>query len=71
MRPTLSGMAQDTPIEVAVKKVGSQRRLAEKIGVDRQLVSYWISKGRVPLWRIPAVAKASGLPQSFFHEDAA
>ena len=54
-------MAKPNPVDLAINEAGGQTALAKKIGVDRQLVQYWKTKGRIPQWRIAAVAKATGL----------
>lgn len=52
---------QDTPISIVVKKVGSQQRLGELLGVGQSVVSYWSRKhGRIPAERAIDLEAATG-----------
>lgn len=47
----------------------SQTELASKIGIQKQVVSYWVKGTRIPnLGNIVSVAKAFGVPVSKFIE---
>jgi DNA-binding transcriptional regulator YdaS (Cro superfamily) len=50
-----------TGIEQAVAVAGSQRNLAEMLGVTQQLVSYWIKQKCVPQRRIVEVEQMTGI----------
>lgn len=50
-----------TGIEQAVAVAGSQRNLAEMLGVTQQLVSYWIKQGYVPQRRVIEVEQVTGI----------
>jgi DNA-binding transcriptional regulator YdaS (Cro superfamily) len=47
-------------LEIAIKMAGNQSRLAEKLGVTRQTVSVWKSRG-VPLHGALAIEKRLGI----------
>ncbi len=53
------------PAELAVAAAGSQLKLARMIDrkLTRQAISDWVRKGRIPLKRVPAVSKATGIPK--------
>lgn len=44
----------------AVDIAGSQKALADQIGVQAQLIWAWIDRGNVPADYCPAIEKASG-----------
>lgn len=47
----------------------SQTELAAKIGIQKQVVSYWVKGNRIPnLGNIASIAKAFGVPVSRFIE---
>jgi len=65
-------------IEKAIAIVGSQKALAEKIGVSQQAVGKWVASGEVPLKRLAAIERATDnkvtrydLRPDFFGEAAA
>ena len=57
-------MTRRNPVDKAIAKAGTQKVLAEKIGVSRQTIGYWLKVGEFPVHQIKLVAKATGLPVS-------
>lgn len=60
-------------IDLALRSVGGPEfgrisRLAEKIGVSRQVVSHWIKTGEIPPTRIREVSKATGIPAHLLND---
>lgn len=53
------------PAQLAVQAAGSQLKLARMIdkNLTRQAISEWVRKGRIPLNRVSAVSKATGIPK--------
>ena len=54
-------MADLTGIEQAVSVAGSQRNLAEMLGVTQQLISSWCKRGYIPQRRVVEVEQATGI----------
>lgn len=54
------------PIHIAIQKVGGLTAMARKVGTSKQVVYYWMRKGRIPAWRIRDVARAARMPQEAF-----
>lgn len=52
---------QQTGIDRAIQKAGSQQALADQVKVKQQSVSRWQACGVVPAKRVKAVAKATGV----------
>lgn len=50
----------NTIIEKAIKIVGSQKELAEKVGVDQSAVSKWLRGGGIRSQYIPKIVQATG-----------
>ena len=46
----------------AIARIGSQKKLADRIHVTPQAVSRWVSRGEVPPRRGPDVSLVSGVP---------
>lgn len=54
------------PALLAVQAMGSQEKLARAIDkrLTRQAISVWVQKGRIPLTRVPAVSRVTGIPKA-------
>jgi len=52
---------KDSGIKQAADRVGSQTRLAELLGVSKQVVSYWVRRGYVPPKWARRVETATGV----------
>ena len=50
-----------TGIQEAVSVAGSQRNLADLLGVTQQVVSYWVKQGHVPSARVVEVEQVTGV----------
>jgi DNA-binding transcriptional regulator YdaS (Cro superfamily) len=53
----LSGIRQ------AVNWAGTQKELAQKLGVSKSTVQSWVTKGYVPTQHIKEVEKLTGIPE--------
>lgn len=51
-----------SPLDLAIRAVGTASSLAERLGISQQAVSKWCVKGEIPIQRLPDVARASGVP---------
>ena len=58
-----------TGIERAILRAGGASKLANTLGVSRQVVSHWRKTGRVPPAHITKVAEATKMPVSLFFKD--
>jgi DNA-binding transcriptional regulator YdaS (Cro superfamily) len=50
-----------TGIEQAVANVGTQTELATRLGVTQQVVSVWLRRGWVPLYRAAEIEHHTGI----------
>jgi DNA-binding transcriptional regulator YdaS (Cro superfamily) len=50
-----------TGIQEAVSVAGTQRNLADLLGVTQQVVSYWVRQGYVPSARVVEVEQVTGV----------
>lgn len=63
-------MESASALDRAIEAVGSQAKLAEKLGVSQQAVSYWVKKGgRVPAEFVLQVETATGVSRSELRPD--
>lgn len=63
-------MTTSEALAAAIKAVGSQGALAEKIGKSQQAISYWVSSGKgVPAEHVLAVEAASGVSRNNLRPD--
>lgn len=62
-------MSDENSLELAVRAVGSQTKLAEAIGRTQQAVSKWAKDGRIPAEYVVAVEKATGIPRQKLRPD--
>lgn len=46
----------------AIEAAGTQRNLAQTLGITDQAVSQWVKDGCVPLNRIKEVSRVTGVP---------
>lgn len=53
-----------TGIAAAVKKVGTQAKLATKLGVSQQAISQWVDQGWAPLRRASQIGELLNIPCS-------
>ncbi|MBR2679889.1 MAG: helix-turn-helix domain-containing protein [Exiguobacterium sp.] len=44
-------------VDLAIEKAGSKKALAQMLGVSRQAVESWKKTNRIPLKRVPEIAK--------------
>lgn len=53
------------PALLAVRAVGTQKKLASLVDrkLTRQAVADWVRKGRIPLKRVAAVSRVTGIPK--------
>lgn len=58
-----------TGIEKAVAAAGSNRKLAQAIGCDRQLVDYWIKTGRPSPAYCQQIKESTGVPLAELRPD--
>lgn len=58
-----------TPIDDAIKVAGGLTRLAEGVGVTTQAVWKWKRAGEVPLDRVIAIEKLTGIPREILRPD--
>ena len=54
-------------IEMAVKKMGGQGKLAKAINEDRQMVSYWVKAGYPSPLVCIKIHEATGVPYHKLH----
>jgi len=47
----------------------SQAELGRRLGITQGAVSQWMAKGGIPLDRVRAVERATGIPASQLHPD--
>jgi DNA-binding transcriptional regulator YdaS (Cro superfamily) len=52
-----------TGIEQAIESAGSQRKLAELLGVSQQVISGWLAQGYVPAGRVVETEQHTGVPR--------
>lgn len=50
-------------IALVIKKIGTQKALAEALGVSTMSVSKWVSTGRIPVDRVLTIEKLTGVPR--------
>ena len=55
---------EQSGIERAIAAAGSPSALARALGVSNQVVGNWRRRGRVPLGRVWAVERATGVPRA-------
>ena len=55
---TTNGVSQ------AIQAAGSQRKLADLLGVSQQAISIWLDQGWVPLRRAQEIETSLGIPRS-------
>ena len=48
-------------IDRAIMQAGGQRKLAERLGITQQTISYWRKKGGVPIHRVAEVEALTGV----------
>ena len=48
-------------IDRAIMQAGGQRKLAERLGITQQTISYWRKKGGVPINRVAEVEAVTGV----------
>lgn len=58
-----------TPLEAAIKAVGTQQALAEAIGIRSASISEWKARGSVPAERVLAVEAATGVSRHDLRPD--
>ena len=58
-----------TALDEAIANAGSQKALADAVGVTRAAVSLWKMSGRIPAERVVAVEKATGVLRSRLRPD--
>ncbi|WP_198116905.1 Cro/CI family transcriptional regulator [Massilia rhizosphaerae] len=51
-------------IALAVKKAGTQEKLAKNLGVSQQAISQWIEQGWVPLRRAAQIEQCFSIPRT-------
>lgn len=61
-------MNKSSPIAVLVERVGSQRKLAELLGVTPQAISLW-KLGKIPAERVLAIEGATGVSRRVLRPD--
>lgn len=60
---------QHNPVDLAIAAVGSQTKLARRVGITSQNVCVWRRRGYIPLERVPTVAKITGIPAHMLRPD--
>ncbi len=50
-------------------KTHTQLRLALSLGITQAAVSQWLENGEIPLKRVRAVERATGIPAAKLHPD--
>lgn len=58
-----NAMTHRTGIKEAVESAGGAAQLAVKVGVTRQMVYYWLTKGYIPPKRIPKFSRITGISE--------
>lgn len=58
-----------TPVERAIRSVGSQKAVAALLGVKQPSVARWKKTGQVPPERVLALEAASGVSRSLLRPD--
>lgn len=53
-----------TGVEAAVKALGSQAALAQKLRIKQQAVSLWVRQGYVPERHVDQISLMTGVPSS-------
>lgn len=51
---------QNSALSRAIEIVGSQKILAEKLGVTQQIISYWLKHNKFPAEHVSDAEKATG-----------
>lgn len=51
-------MTPQEALDKAIAHAGSQAALGERLGVRQSVVSYWVTAGEVPEWRVKAIVDA-------------
>jgi len=57
------------PLEKAVSACGTQRALAEKLGVSAQALTGWMLRGQPPATRVLAIEAATGVSRHELRPD--
>ncbi len=61
---------QKRALRLAIKKAGTQEALAEKIGVNQQRISWWVTREKpVPGEYVLPIEDATGVPRGELRED--
>jgi DNA-binding transcriptional regulator YdaS (Cro superfamily) len=55
-------MNTEQALKKAIKRVGSQRKLSALLGISQQVISHWVSKGRVSAEQVLPIEKITGVP---------
>lgn len=57
-----------TNIEKAIAQAGGQTALARRLGITQAAVSRWVKRGYVPMRRVEAVSRLTGVaPRELMH----
>lgn len=56
-------------VDQIVRKAGGNAAFGRALGITGQAISYWLSEGKVPLERVPAVSKLTGIPRHLIRPD--
>ena len=51
------------------EKGHSQHQLAKDLGISQGAISQWMQKGEIPIKRVPAVARSTGIPAAQLRPD--
>lgn len=62
-------MENETGLRAAIKVVGNQATLAEKLGVRQQSVSEWVRRNTVPAERVLDIERLTGVPRHEIRPD--
>lgn len=67
----LSGSNRVMSVDEIIAQFGGATAAAARLGLKRSTVAMWKVNGRVPLGRVPIVARALGVPSEIIWPDLA
>ena len=62
-------MSKKTAVDKVIEKLGGRPAATRAIGISPQAMQKWVNSGRVPVERVLAVSKLTGIPASELRPD--
>ena len=56
-------------VDLIIEAAGNQTKLAEKLGVSRQVIHSWTITGVIPVRRVLKVSEVTGIPAHVLRPD--